>query len=50
MEEKAEIATSLYEKIERERIGYDSSAKEKAQKVEDLIEKVRNLEFSLASS
>ena len=38
MEEKADIATSLYEKIERERVGYDSTAKEKAQKIEDLIE------------
>ena len=50
MEEKAEIATSLYEKIEKERVGHDSSAKEKVQKIEDLIEQVRNLEFSLASS
>jgi len=28
MEEKAEIATSLYEKIEKERLGFDAGAKE----------------------
>ena len=50
MEEKAEIATSLYEKIEKERVGYDSSAKEQAQTIEGLTEQVRNLEFSLTSS
>ena len=50
MEEKAEIATSLYEKLENERLGADSKTKEQTQKVEDLTEQVRNLEFSLASS
>ena len=38
MEEKAEIATSLYEKIEKERVGYDSNAKEQALTIEDLTE------------
>ena len=50
MEEKAEIATSLYEKIEKERLGFDAGAKEQAQQIEALTEQVRNLEFSLASS
>ena len=50
MEEKAEIATSLYEKIEKERLSSDTKAKEQSQTVEDLTEQVRNLEFSLTSS
>ena len=50
MAEKAEIATSLYEKIERERNAFDASAKEQAQEIEDLTEQVRNLGFSLNNS
>ena len=50
MEEKAEITTSLYERIEKERLKHDSETKGQAQKIEDLTEQVRNLQFSLTNT
>jgi len=50
LEEKALMAVELQYKLENERLKSDSEKRSQQGEVEDLIEKVRNLEFSLESS
>ena len=50
MDEKAEMATELYGKLEHERVSCDQKLKEQSSKIEDLTEQIRNLQFSLVSS
>ena len=49
-EEKATVAVEMQNKIERERVSSDTTAREQASQIEDLTEKMRNLEFSLENS
>ena len=49
-EEKALIAVDMQSRIEKERLTADLAAREQASQIEDLIEKIRNLEFSLENS
>ena len=49
-DEKATLAVEHQNKIENERQGSDNQSREQASKIEDLIEKCRNVEFSLENS
>ena len=49
-EEKAMVAVEMQSKIEKERMAADLATREQASQIEDLIEKIRNLEFSLENS
>ena len=49
-EEKALVAVDMQSRIEKERLTADLAAREQASQIEDLIEKIRNLEFSLENS
>ena len=49
-EEKALIAVDMQSRIEKERLTADLAAREQTSQIEDLIEKIRNLEFSLENS
>ena len=49
-EEKAIVAIETQNKIEKERMSSDTAVREQESQIEDLIEKIRNLEFSLENS
>lgn len=49
-EEKAQLSIEMQNKLEHERQSADKLAREQMSETEDLIEKVRNLEFSLENS
>ena len=44
------VAVEMQSKIEKERMGSDLAVREKASQIEDLTEKIRNLEFLLENS
>lgn len=48
-QEKAEIATELYARFEKERVTFDDELKEERGQRESLEEQTRNLRFSLES-
>jgi predicted RNase H-like nuclease (RuvC/YqgF family) len=49
-EEKAELATMLYAKFDQDRAVLDAELKESTRQIEDLIEKNRNLKYSLETT
>ena len=49
-DEKAALALEMQEKVERERQQSDVAYRQQTSQMQDMIEKVRNLEFSLESS
>jgi hypothetical protein len=49
-EEKAELANMLYAKFDQDRAALDAELKESARTIEDLIEKNRNLKYSLETT
>ena len=44
------VAIEMQNKIEKERVSADTACREQASQNEDLIEQMRNLEFSLENS
>jgi len=49
-EEKAALAVEMQDKLEAERLKADAEARSALDQIEDLTEKVRNLEFTLENS